>query len=65
MEYNYEMNNHSRMYEKYKNRYDNGGCTVSQLRRLTELEILTESEFEEITGEPFWVCWGLTWILII
>lgn len=53
MEYNNEMNNHSRMYEKYKNRYNNGGCTVSQLRRLTELGILTESEFEEITGEPF------------
>ena len=53
MEYNNEMNNHSRMYEKYKNRYDNGGCTVSQLRRLIELETLTESEFEEIAGEPF------------
>lgn len=40
-------------YEKYKARYDRGGCTIEQLRRLTELGALTPEEFEMITGEPY------------
>ena len=39
--------------KKYKARYDRGGCTIEQLRRLTELGALTPEEFELITGEPY------------
>lgn len=44
---------HSKDFEKYKKRYERGGCTVEQLHRLTELGKLTPEEFEEITGIPF------------
>lgn len=48
------MNNeHSKYFEKYQQRYNNGGCTKAQLRRLVELGILTVSEYEEITSESF------------
>lgn len=39
------------MYEKYKERYNRGGCTKSQLKRLVELQVLTADEYREITGE--------------
>ena len=45
--------NHSRYFEKYKKRYERGGCTKEQLRKLTELEILTPEEYEKITGEKY------------
>lgn len=44
---------HSPMYEKYKQRYERGGCTKAQLRRLVELGALTPIEYTEITGDPF------------
>ncbi|MBQ6577490.1 MAG: XkdX family protein [Bacteroidales bacterium] len=43
---------HSPLFEKYKKRYDRGGCTKAQLHRLVELGALTAEEYEEITGEP-------------
>jgi uncharacterized XkdX family phage protein len=45
--------NHSKQYEKYKKRYERGGCTKEQLHRLTELGVLTPEEYEEITGDPY------------
>lgn len=44
---------HSAQFEKYKKRYDRGGCTKEQLEQLVALGILTAAEYEEITGEPF------------
>lgn len=44
---------HSKDFEKYKKRYERGGCTAEQLRRLTELGRLTPEEFTEITGIPY------------
>ena len=44
---------HSKDFEKYKKRYERGGCTIAQLHRLTELGKLTPEEFEEITGEVY------------
>lgn len=43
------MNN----FEKYCDRYNRGGCTNDQLRRLTQLGALTPEQFETITGETF------------
>ena len=39
--------------EKYQKRYEKGGCTIEQLKRLVELGALTASEYEEITGEAY------------
>ena len=39
--------------DKYQNRYDKGGCTIAQLKRLVELGALTEAEYKEITGEDY------------
>ena len=44
---------HSPLFEKYKKRYDRGGCTKAQLKRLVELGALTAEEYEEITGERY------------
>ena len=44
---------HSPLFEKYKARYKKGGCTKSQLRKLVDLDVLTEDEYEEITGEKY------------
>lgn len=44
---------HSPAFEKYKKRYNRGGCTKEQLKQLVDLGILTAAEYEEITGEPF------------
>lgn len=47
------MAQHSKLFEKYKARYERGGCTKEQLRRLVELGALTAEEYEEVTNEPF------------
>lgn len=44
---------YGRLYEKYKARYDRGGCTKAQLRRIVELGGLTPAGYEAITGEPY------------
>lgn len=44
---------HSKYFKKYRDRYNRCGCTKYQLYRLTQLEVLTPDEFEEITGIPF------------
>lgn len=44
-------NTHSPLFEKYKKRYQRGGCTKEQLARLVELGALTAEEYKEITGE--------------
>ena len=38
-------------YIKYKARYERGGCTKEQLRRLVQLGALTEEEYTLIVGE--------------
>lgn len=43
---------HSPAFEKYRKRYNRGGCTKEQLQELVALNILTAAEYEEITGEP-------------
>lgn len=40
-------------FEKWKDRYNKHWCTKAQLAKLVELEVLTESEYEEITGEKY------------
>lgn len=42
---------HSPLFEKYKARYDRGGCTKEQLARLAQLGAITDGEYQEITGE--------------
>lgn len=44
---------HSPQFDKYKKRYDRGGCTKSQLQQLVALGILTADEYTEITGDPY------------
>ena len=46
-------NTHSKDFEKYKARYERGGCTKEQLRRIVELGRLTPAEYKEITGEDY------------
>lgn len=48
-----KTNEHSPLFAKYYARYQRGGCTKSQLRRLVALEALTPEEYEEITHEPY------------
>lgn len=43
----------SKLFEKYKERYEMGGCTKEQLKRLVELSALTAGEYQEITGEEY------------
>jgi hypothetical protein len=38
-------------FEKWNDRYKKHWCTKDQLKRLVQLEVLTEAEYEEITGE--------------
>lgn len=40
-------------FDKYCERYNRGGCTIDQLRRLTQLGALKPAEFETITGETY------------
>lgn len=44
---------HSRLFEKYRKRYNRGGCRKDQLAELVELEAITAEEYEEITGEKY------------
>lgn len=46
---------HSVQFNKYYERYQRSGCTKEQLRRLTELEALTDAEYKIITGEDYTV----------
>lgn len=40
-------------FEKWKDRYEKHWCTKDQLRRLVGLEVITEEEYEEITGVKY------------
>lgn len=44
---------HSPLFEKYRDRYNRGGCTKAQLKRLVKLGALTADEYKEITGEDY------------
>ena len=44
---------HSKLFEKYRDRYNRGGCTKEQLRKLVALAAITADEFYEITGEDY------------
>lgn len=48
-----EENGHSKLFEKYRDRYNRGGCTKEQLQRLVKLGVLTAAEYKEITGEDY------------
>ena len=48
-----EENEHSKLFEKYHDRYNRGGCTKAQLQRLVKLGALTAEEYKEITGEEY------------
>ena len=39
--------------DKYQKRYNKGGCTIAQLKRLVELGALTVDEYKEITGVDY------------
>lgn len=45
------MGEHSKDFEKYKARYERGGCTKEQLLKLVKLGKLTIEEYREIVGE--------------
>ena len=40
-------------FEKWNDRYKKHWCTKEQLQRLVQLGVLTEEEYEEITGEEY------------
>lgn len=40
---------HSKLFEKYKERYNRGGCTKEQLLKLVTLGAITAEEYNEIT----------------
>lgn len=44
---------HSKSFKKYSERYARGGCTKEQVHRLTELGVLYDWEYKEITGEDY------------
>ena len=44
---------HSKLFEKYRDRYNRGGCTKEQLKKLVRLGAITADEYEEITGEKY------------
>lgn len=46
-------NEHSKLFEKYRDRYNRGGCTKEQLKRLVKLGAITADEYEEITDEAY------------
>lgn len=41
------------MFKKYKERYNRGGCTEEQLKKLVTLGVLTKDEYKEITGKRY------------
>lgn len=43
----------SKDFKKYYDRYQRNGCTIEQLRRLTELGALQDWEFKLITGQDY------------
>lgn len=43
----------SQLFEKYRERYQKGGCTKEQLKRIVSLGRLTPEEYKEITGEDY------------
>lgn len=44
---------HTKQFEKWRDRYEQGYCTKEQLRRLVALGVLTAAEYEDITGEEY------------
>ena len=40
-------------FEKWNERYKKHWCTKDQLRKLVELEVLTQEEYKLITGEDY------------
>ena len=40
-------------FEKWKDRYSKHWCTKEQLQRLVQLGVLTEEEYQEITGQEY------------
>lgn len=44
---------HSPQFDRWFKRYKRGGCTKEQLKKCVELGVLTQAEYEEITGEPY------------
>ena len=40
-------------FEKWNDRYKKHRCTKVQLQRLVQLGVLTEEEYQEITGEDY------------
>lgn len=48
-----EIREHSKLFEKYNERYARGGCTTAQLKRLVQLGAIKDWEYEEITGEAY------------
>lgn len=44
---------YSKLFEKYRDRYNRGGCTKEQLKRLVSLGAITVKEYEEITAEDY------------
>lgn len=44
---------HSALYEKYRARYERGGCRKDQLKKLVALGAITADEYKEITGETY------------
>mgnify|MGYP001275679452 FL=1 len=40
-------------FEKWEDRYKKHWCTKEQLQRLVQLGVLTEEEYQEITGEDY------------
>ncbi len=47
------MEEHSKLYEKIKTRYEKGYVTKAQLARYVELGAITAAEYEEICGDPY------------
>ena len=46
------MSNES-FFERWKNRFERGWAIKAQIAKLVQLEVLTEEEYELITGESY------------
>jgi len=40
-------------FEKWQDRYNKHWVTTEQLQKLVQLKVLTEQEYEQITGEEY------------
>lgn len=40
-------------FEKWNERYEKNWCTKEQLKMLVSLQVLTEQEYQQITGETY------------